>query len=69
MPPFTNIPFLEAAPMPPKKLRGIDITNAHGHDITKNINALYTQSEKLNVCIIKGGIIAIAIAENTTTGV
>ena len=42
-----RIPLLDAPPIPPKKLSGIDITNAHGHDTTKNDNALYIQSENV----------------------
>ena len=41
--PFTKIPFLDAPPIPPKNPRGIDITNAHGHETTKNVSALYSQ--------------------------
>ena len=37
---FISIPFLDATPMPLKKLNGIDITSAQGQDITKKIKAL-----------------------------
>jgi len=42
--PLNSIPFLDAAPSPPKYPRGIEMTNAHGQEITRNINALYKQS-------------------------
>ena len=35
-----KIPFLDALPIPEKQLNGTDIAIEHGHDITKNINAL-----------------------------
>ena len=62
------MPFSEAEPIPLKKLNGTDITNAHGHDTTKNVNALYNHSTKFVIVTI-GGIIAINIARKTTTGV
>ena len=55
--------------MPPKKLKGIEITNAHGQDTTKNDNALYSQSWKLAPSIIRGGTIASTTAISTTIGV
>ena len=33
--------------IPAKKPSGTDITNAHGQDITKNVKALFIQTEKL----------------------
>ena len=45
--PLTKIPHLEAPPIPAKKPSGTDITNAHGQDITKNVKALFIQTEKL----------------------
>ena len=56
--------------MPPKKLKGIDITKAHGHDTTKNDNALYNQLEKIEKSpkIIEGTI-ASNTAIITTVGV
>ena len=64
-----RIPFFDAIPIPLKKLRGIYITKAHGQDITKNINALYIQVEKVAPAINKGGNIPIKKAVNTTIGV
>ena len=43
--PFTKIPFLDAPPIPPKNPRGIDITNAHGHETTKNVSNKKSKSE------------------------
>ena len=37
------MPWLLAPPIPAKKLNGIEITNAHGHDITRKVNARYSQ--------------------------
>ena len=42
--PLTKIPLADAPPMPPKKLRGILMTNAQGQLITKKVNALVIQS-------------------------
>ena len=67
--PFIKIPFLEAKPIPAKYPSGIDTTKAQGHETTKNIKALEIHGEKLSPLITKGGIIARANAENTTTGV
>ncbi len=39
--PLISIPFLDAAPIPEKYESGTEIAIAQGHDITKNINALY----------------------------
>ena len=36
---MTRIPFVEAQPIPPKKLSGMEITNAQGQLITRNVNA------------------------------
>ena len=66
--PFIRIPFLEAPPIPPKKPSGIEITKAHGHETTKNVNALYIQSLNSPIPII-GGIIAKSAAAITTIGV
>ena len=46
MGPFTRIPLDEAHPIPPKKLNGIEITNAQGQLITRNVNALIIQLGK-----------------------
>ena len=60
----------DAPPIPPKKLNGIDITNAHGHDTTKNDNALYSHTENvLKSFNIIGGINAKSTAIITTVGV
>ena len=34
------MPFVEAQPIPPKKLSGMEITSAHGQLITRNVSAL-----------------------------
>ena len=60
---------MDAPPIPPKKLSGIEITNAQGHDTTKNDNALYIQSENVASLIISGGITAKSTAIITTIGV
>ena len=44
------------------------MTKAHGHDTTKNVSALYPQSNMF-VCVISGGINAMITAKNTTIGV
>ena len=56
--PLTKTPFFEAPPIPPKKLKGIEITKAHGQDTTRNASALYIQSLKVAPSITRGGIIA-----------
>ena len=66
--PFISIPFLDAAPIPPKKLKGTDITSAHGHDITRNIHALFIHEAQFPPTII-GGRIARMTAAITTIGV
>ena len=65
--PLIKIPFLAAAPIPPKYVSGTEITKAHGQETTKNVKALLIQVIKSFVII--EGIIAIAIAKKTTTGV
>ncbi len=40
LPPFIKTPFLDAPPIPANKPRGIEITRAHGHETTRNTNAL-----------------------------
>ena len=49
----------------------MDITKAHGHDTTKNDNALYSQLEKFSIKLPDsiGGIIARTVAIVTTIGV
>ena len=66
---MTKTPFFEAPPIPPKKLKGIEITKAHGQDTTRNASALYIQSLKVAPSITRGGIIARKTAIITTTGV
>ena len=44
MEPFTKIPFLEAQPIPPKKLSGIEITSAQGQLMTRKVSALVIHS-------------------------
>ena len=58
-------------PIPPKKLKGTDITRAQGHEITRKVSALLNQTEKLPSKTegINGGIKHNARARATTTGV
>ena len=56
--PFIKTPILDAAPIPPKKDNGIDITKAQGHETTKKERALYNHSLKDVSFIISGGITA-----------
>ena len=67
--PFTRMPWRDAEPMPPKYPRGIDITSAHGHDMTSSTKARYVHSENAAPGIIRGGTIAIPAAANVTSGV
>ena len=53
--------------MPPKKLRGTDITSAQGQDTTRNVRARLSQSAQFPKNM--GGITASAAAHMTTTGV
>ena len=46
--PFTKTPILEAPPIPPKKLNGIDITKAQGQDTTTNDKALADNSKNVD---------------------
>ena len=66
-PPFIKIPFLEAAPIPAKKLSGTEITKAQGQETTRKIQALSIQFPQSPN--IKLGIIAKARAAKTTIGV
>ena len=66
--PLMSTPFLEAAPMPEKKLIGTEITRAHGQEITRKVQALLTPSDQVwpkN----RGGITARSMAPITTRGV
>ena len=67
--PLINIPLLDAPPIPPKKLKGIEITRAQGQETTRNDNALYIHSLKVAPSITRGGIIASKTAIITTIGV
>ena len=60
---------MDAPPIPPKKLNGMEITKAQGQDTTRNDKALYNQSEKVAFEIMRGGNIARTTAIMTTTGV
>ena len=66
--PFIKIPFFEAAPNPPKKLKGTDITRAQGQDTTKKLHARYTHTDQ-GCPSTKGGANASISASATTTGV
>ena len=57
-------PILDEAPIPPKKVRGIDITKAQGHETTKNDRDVLKV-----VSVNNGGIKARRIAIITTIGV
>lgn len=65
--PFTKIPYLDAAPIPAKNDKGIEITSAHGQDTTRKLNARYIQVAQSEV--IKLGTIAKKRATITTVGV
>ena len=60
--PFIKIPFLDAPPIPPKKLSGTETTRAQGQDTTKKDNALYPQVAR-SLCNIAVGITNINIAK------
>ena len=66
--PLTRTPILEAAPIPPKKPSGTDMTRAHGQDTIKKIQARLIHSLKPPPNIT-GGIIANRAAPIVTTGV
>ena len=63
-PPLIIIPFL----VPFVIATGVEITRAHGHAITKSVNALYVQSA-IDPPIKNGGRIATSRAKTTTIGV
>ena len=69
LPPLTKIPFLDAPPIPPKKLSGIETTSAHGHETTKKTSARLNHSLSKASSINKGGKKAKSAAEITTNGV
>ena len=66
-----RIPFLEAPPIPPKKVSGTLMTRAHGQLTTRNIRALYSQVGKLSEKLPdrSGGKKASNTAAQTTIGV
>ena len=66
--PFIRIPCLEAAPRPPKKLSGTEITRAHGQETTRKLHARYIQIPQFPP-VRRGGITARTKARQTTTGV
>ena len=66
--PFIKIPFLDAPPIPPKKLSGTETTRAQGQDTTKKDNALYPQVAR-SLCNIAVGITNINNAKIITIGV
>ena len=37
--PLMRMPHLEAPPMPPKKLRGMEMTRAQGQEMTRKVSA------------------------------
>ena len=61
------MPCLDAAPIPAKKVNGIEITNAHGHDTTRKLSARYTHVDHSPVTA--PGITANSNATATTAGV
>jgi hypothetical protein len=52
------MPLLDAPPMPPKKPNGMEITKAHGQEMTKKPKPDKIQSAKEAPEISKGGMIA-----------
>ncbi|MPM56253.1 hypothetical protein SDC9_103055 [bioreactor metagenome] len=63
------MPCLEAPPIPPKKLRGTEITKAQGQEMTRKVNALKIHSVKGASLKVNGGIKASIAARITTAGV
>ena len=67
------MPLEDAPPIPPKKLSGIDMTNAHGQLITSVVSALISHldhSEEFPITrLTTGGITASASAPIHTVGV
>jgi hypothetical protein len=59
---------LDAAPIPPKKPSGTEITSAQGQETTKKVHALSNQIRKLSWNKI-GGTTANMSAEIVTNGV
>ena len=73
-----RIPFRDAPPMPPKKVRGTLMTRAQGQETTRNIKARLSHNGKfspkvpsptISVAARNGGITARAMAAKTTIGV
>ena len=65
---MTRTPILDAAPIPPKNPKGTEITNAHGQETTKKMQALCIHGTKF-VPKINGGMIAKIAADIVTVGV
>ena len=66
-PPLTRIPHLDAPPMPPKKVRGIEMTSAQGQLITRKVSARIIQSSQPPKN--SGGTMASTSAPMQTAGV
>jgi len=64
-----RIPLLDALPKPQKKVSGMDMTKAHGQEMTRKVSARYTQTLKDAFDISRGGKNANTSAAATTTGV
>ena len=67
MEPLIRIPQEDAPPMPPKKLKGMEITNAQGQLITRKVSALVIHTDQaaglFHISIFtRGGKIARATA-------
>ena len=61
------MPYLDAAPMPAKKERGMEMTSAHGQDTTRKERARYSQVDQSDVTRL--GMTARRTATATTAGV
>ena len=66
--PFTSTPIFDAAPMPPKKPSGTEITSAQGQDTIRKIQARFTHPPK-GCPRRSGGISARSAAHTVTAGV
>ena len=67
MPPLTRIPHLDAPPIPPKKVSGIEMTSAQGQLMTRKVSARMSQSSQLPSN--SGGTTASTSAPMQTAGV
>ncbi len=67
------MPLADAPPIPPKKLNGMEITNAQGQLMTKKVSARFTHCPRSGGCPIRnkinGGSTASASAPKHTAGV